>query len=415
MTLGFVLGIAAFFSTANLHAQQPTLNENGWTFILVPSFETANGTNNLSVTGLNHSLQFGQMLDQITSRRRGHLRRLFAFSTTEGDLAPLQGIEPFAVNSNLAVKVRTVSVGGPSSYGSAAYWVNDILANKPEGIYIFSAPLATVQDLAKFLTGAAINLEPSGQYIVVTGGKGHFSAQVYIDGINHDPAYPKVPPLPKLPACSQPPQSISAKVPPGLQAYKSLSVYFVRHVEAHPTSTFENGNYVCQGQWRALGAGGKLLEIMNRRIPNHVISPDPGNIIDCDGSCSYIRPTLTVTPFAIEHRLPMTLAQFQWNDPTDLANWLFDKASPYTTNVKDGESVLVGWEHGNIVAAVNAVFQNVYKDSEAAKKLPDWSFGDYDTVWKLSTDDKGNVTFGNTCEHIDSAKLPAVCPAFFPH
>ncbi len=373
-------------AAANLCAQQPAINENGWTFILVPSFETTGTTGNLSVTGLNHSLQFGQILDQITSGRRGRLRMLMALSSVDTDLAPLQGIEPFGVIGNLAIKVRTVSAGGPSDYGSAAYWMNDILANKPEGIYVVSAPLATIQSVAAFLTGSTLNLEPSGQYVVVAGSRARLTAQVYVDGIKANSLYPQIPLPPPTTACPQPSQSITAAAPSGLQAYKSLTVYFVRHVEAHPTAAFENGNYVCQGQWRALGAGSALLGIMGKRVPDHIVSTNLSGLIDCNGSCAYIRPLLTVTPFAIQHKLPVTLAPFQWNDPTDLANWLFNKASYYPSQAKDGNTILVGWEHGNIQAAVQAVFQNVYQNSAAAGQLPNWSFTDYDTVWKLSTE-----------------------------
>lgn len=394
---------------------QPALNANGWTLILVPSFETPENsqtTHNLSITGLNHSLRFSQLLTLITSGLQGQIRQVQAFATAADDLAPLQSIEPFAVIQNLSVNVVTVATGGASTYGSAAYWVQQTLANAPVGIYVIAAPRGTVEDLVHTLTGSTVHLQPPGHYAVVAGPADHLTATAYDDGIVGDPAYPAIPPLPHA-ACTQPSVTITAKAPPGLKPYQSRTVYFVRHVEAHPTGNFENGNYVCQGQWRALGATRTLLHLMNDRKPDAIISSNPSNLIACTGGCSYIRPLLTVTPFAIQHDLPVTQAPFQWTDATDLAFWLFDKASPYAKDPKDGGLILVGWEHDHIVTAVTDVFQDLYQNPQAAKQLPPWSFTDYDTVWKLSTDDAGTITFTNTCEGIASAKLPAICPAFF--
>jgi hypothetical protein len=42
-----------------------------------------------------------------------------------------------------------------------------------------------------------------------------------------------------------------------------------------------------------------------------------------------------------------------------------------------------------------------------------WPQSDYDTIWTVTLDAKGNVTVNNAlCEGIDSSKLPAAAPLF---
>jgi hypothetical protein len=87
---------------------QPPLNANDWSFILVPAFDSSAGVgNNLSVTGLNHALRFGQLLNTSLAGKLGQLQQVYAFrSAAQGDdLTTLESIEPFALLNNLAVKV----------------------------------------------------------------------------------------------------------------------------------------------------------------------------------------------------------------------------------------------------------------------------------------------------------------------
>ncbi len=54
------------------------------------------------------------------------------------------------------------------------------------------------------------------------------------------------------------------------------TVYWVRHAEAHPTSWWEEGNYVGAGQWRALD----LPNALRGKIkPDQVYSIDPAQVI----------------------------------------------------------------------------------------------------------------------------------------
>jgi hypothetical protein len=61
---------------------------------------------------------------------------------------------------------------------------------------------------------------------------------------------------------------------------------------------------------------------------------------------------------------------------------------------------------------VNALLASYYP-SGGAPTAPAWSSDDYDSIWTVTLDPKGNLTVNNNvCEGIVSASLPAACPAF---
>jgi hypothetical protein len=61
---------------------------------------------------------------------------------------------------------------------------------------------------------------------------------------------------------------------------------------------------------------------------------------------------------------------------------------------------------------VNALLASYYPNG-GAPTVPGWSEGDYDSIWTVTLDAKGNLTVNNNmCEGIVSANLPATCPAF---
>lgn len=393
----------------------PSLNLNAWNFVLVPTFETNATTNNLSVTGLNHSLQFAQLLNTLTAGKTKKVRQIYAFteSADSNNMAPIESIEPYSVLNNAGVKSVSLNPGDSTVYNSPGYYIQNILANQARGIYIMAMPESVMQAIVKSLTGSTIPKTDLSHYVVVSGQPSAFAVDTYPDNIQLSTHYPALA-LSHHGTCPQSPVRIKVKKPAGLKAYPSQSVYFVRHVEAHPNTLFENGNYVCQGQWRALGANPVLLQLMNNKKPDYVFTTNTSNIIDGTLAYSYIRPALTVAPFAIQHDLPLTLAPFQWQDATDLAQALFNQESPYFPHRKSDTSILVGWEHVHIEAAVKYALGTLYRDSKAAAKVPSWNFQDYDTVWELSTDKKGDLEFHNTCEGIPTDSLPSTCPAFFP-
>jgi hypothetical protein len=401
-------------TTALAQTTQPPLNVNEWNFVLVQSFEAASGkSNNLSTEGLNHALRFGQLLDSQLAGKFGQLRQVYAFeyAADGNDMSALESIEPFAVLNNLGVTVQKLSAGDASVYNSPGYFIQQVLANRPRGTYVMAMPARMLQSVASALTDTSVDALRAHQYLVVSGHEGAFKATVYDDGISDIADYPHVS-LPPASACTQKPVTIHVNAPAGLHAYASQSIFLVRHVEAHPNETFEDGNYVCQGQWRALGANAILLQKMHGRVLDFVFTSDPSNIIGCDATCSYIRPSLTVAPFAILHGLPLTLAPFQWEDATDLAQALFDQNSRYFKHPASGSSILVGWEHANIEKAVKYLLKTLYENPTAASEVPAWDYRDYDSIWEIDTDKDGNLTFKNTCEGIASTALPSTCPAF---
>ena len=63
-------------------------------------------------------------------------------------------------------------------------------------------------------------------------------------------------------------------VPPGTNT--NQTVYLIRHAEAHPTSSFEDGNFVGAGQWRALSLPNFLPNALRGQAsPTVVYSIDP--------------------------------------------------------------------------------------------------------------------------------------------
>ena len=128
---------------------------------------------------------------------------------------------------------------------------------------------------------------------------------------------------------------------------------------------------------------------------------------------SYVRPALTVEPYAIANNLPYHLAasfELDAQNPPQLATQASDFF--FTGGKFSTQSVLLAWEHAHIPTTVNALLASYYPNG-GAPTAPDWPEDDYDTIWTVTLDAKGNVTVNNNmCEGIVSASLPATCPAF---
>ena len=189
------------------------------------------------------------------------------------------------------------------------------------------------------------------------------------------------------------------------------TVYFIRHAEAHPSKSFDNGNYVCQGHWRALSAPPALLKQLGG-TPDYIYSSDPSEAYGgySRETLTYVRPALTLNPFSIANNadaLPLNLVtptQAMWNNPQGLINFLF------TEKQFAGKRVLVAWEHKNIEAAVS-ILVNAYKYPYGLP-LPTWNSQDYDSIWRVSLDGSGNLTVIGGCEGLTSenVSLPVYCP-----
>ena len=214
--------------------------------------------------------------------------------------------------------------------------------------------------------------------------------------------------------------SVPAVLPPGISTNET--VYMVRHAEAHPTSSFENGNFVAPGQWRALG----LADALRGKIsPDLVLSIDPaqavpGESITGPGRYSYVRTTMTVEPYAVANNLPYDLvSSFSLMD----VNFTNLQASASVTKLNDylftggaysGKKMLLAWEHDHFPLTLNELLKRYYPNGGAPSvDINFWPDADYDTVWTFKLDAQGNLTVDNAlCEGIDSASLPPAAPQF---
>lgn len=413
----------------------PNFIQNAWTFVLVPTFETASkDTARLSVEGLNHSLLFGQLLTSATAGLTGQIKQIYAWSApdekcaiTPNDIAVLQTIEPFSLLNNMGVNYNQVSCGispkcncaDVNTYNSPASIMQSIILNQAPGIYVVSMPAqainASLVSLPNILDKKQLpKIKTTHQYVVATVANGSTEAVLYEEQLAPKKVYPKLDLADaRRKTCGTATKNIFVSPPskPAFTLNTNLTVSFIRHVEAHPTAAFENGNYVCAGQWRALGAN-SLIKNKIQFMPDNILTTNPNGIIACAGTCSYIRPTLTIAPFATEFDLKMDIAQFPWNDAESLAAALFTQNSPFSQPKYQNAKTLVAWEHVHIKKAVDYLLGTLYQNPKAVADLPEWNYTDYDSIWTISIDATGNLQFSNSCEGLHSELLPSTCPAF---
>jgi hypothetical protein len=306
-----------------------------------------------------------------------------------------------------------------------------VKANVP-GFYVFSAPwettsslLANINKLEGYnLSLPASYISPNYIYAISIAPSGSASLVTYNSNLNPPSTYPVLPPPPLVSTPCNTPQtqaffsrtvtggSDGAVIPAGTNTNET--VYLIRHVEAHPTSWWEEGNYVGAGQWRALDLPNALR---GKISPNQVYSIDPAQVIPSSDSAagnsawSYVRPSLTVEPYAIANGLPYNLAasfdMIAQNPPqlATVASAFFFNGGQFSN-----QTVLVAWEHDHIPPTVNALLTSYQPNVQQA---PNWPDTDYDTIWTVTLDAVGNVTVNNgMCEGIDSAALPKTPPQF---
>jgi hypothetical protein len=301
--------------------------------------------------------------------------------------------------------------------------VSSILASNVAGSYVFSAPWETTSSLLARLNqtkGYNLALPTSYQganavYVVSIAPSGSASLKTYNSNANPSSTYPALRQVPTGACTQQPPFNIAvnggvggAQIPAGINTNETL--YIIRHAEAHPQGAFDDGNYVGTGQWRALA----LPSVLGGRIhPTQVFAIDPATPITGSQSASgvstwsYVRPALTVEPYAIAYNLPFRLAEgFDWSSGSASSNYFFGGGG------FSNSSVLLGWEHGAIPAMVSALI-SAYFPQGGAPATPDWPENDYDSVWTVTLDGQGNLAINNSvCEGIPSTALPATAPQF---
>jgi hypothetical protein len=310
-----------------------------------------------------------------------------------------------------------------------------IIAYNVPGFYIFSAPWETISTLLAGINQAEkYNLSlpesyqgPNYVYAISITPSGSASLATYKANLEPPSTYPALPSLKLTTACTggQTPMNISVTggvngtVPNGIAT--DLTVYMIRHAEAHPALWFEDGNYVAAGQWRALDLPTALLGKFDP-APTQVYSIDPAQESPSGNTnWSYVRPSLTAEPYAIANHLPFHLvstvnifeipasvpqtSQFFFNAPP-FASYPLLPAAPPSFN---GETILLAWEHSHFEPTINALLQS-YGSSQ---KAVFWPSGDYDTIWTVKIDSAGNLSVDNKlCEGLDSSKLPVTAPTF---
>jgi hypothetical protein len=317
------------------------------------------------------------------------------------------------------------------AHGNNVALVTGIINANIPGFYVFSAPWETISALMSNINnqqGYNLHLPEGFQgsnsvFAISITPLGAASLVTYNSHLDPPATYPVLP----TPASSCTQQSYFSYtltdgvngviVPKGTNINET--VYMIRHVEAHPTSSFEDGNYVAAGQWRALSLPNFMpYALRGQASPNVVYSIDPAQSFSLGGGfdISYIRPSLTVLPYAIANNLPYYLiAGFNIGiNPSDPAaakaasDFLFTNFGGANLS---NQTVLMAWEHEHYPPLISYLLQS-FGVTIPASALP-WPSPDYDTIWRVKLDAHGNLTVDNAlCEGIDSTSLPAAAPQF---
>jgi hypothetical protein len=382
------------------------------------------------------------------------------------DIVPLWTIEQFALLNHVTLSTVTGSYGSPysgesyplnASYASGAVpseaatptpfcsscqgidfsdaggdnesLVNAIMTANAPGFYVFSLPWETAKSMmAAINTHGSYNLSIPTSYqgpntiyaISIAPSGGAAKLATYDSGVQPTSGYPALPaPVPVTSKCAQQaPFSLTvtggsggARVPTGINTNET--VYMIRHAESGAQGSWDDGNYVGAGQWRALDLPAALE---GKISPSQVYSIDPAQFIggteDAAGNAnwSYVRAALTAEPYAIANNLPYNLAAnfaiFSSGGPASASDFFFEGGR------FSSQKVLVAWEHTNISKTVNALIASYYP-AGGAPVAPQWPSGDYDTIWTVTLNGEGNLTVSNaSCEGIDTSELPTSPPQF---
>jgi len=320
--------------------------------------------------------------------------------------------------------------------------VSGIINKKSPGYYVFSAPWETISALLTSInTLYGYNLKlpttymsPNYVYAISIPPSGSASLVTYNSNLTPPSTYPVLPAPVQSAACTHSLQPYFKAVRTGgvdgvkvpANSNTNQRVYIVRHADAHPDPGFyfEDGNYVGAGQWRALALSNALR---GKISPNMVYSIDPAQwyptSLAYTYTVSYVRPSLTVLPYAIANNLPFYLAAgFELVDAAIASPAVAQTTSNFfftNTNVNlSNQTILLAWESGHIRPFLNALLASYGGNNPPQLPLVDpppdgWPSADYDTIWTVTLDAQGNLTVDNDlCEGIDSSKLPATAPQF---
>jgi hypothetical protein len=327
-------------------------------------------------------------------------------------------------------------------------------ANVP-GFHVFSAPWTTISALMTNLNtqkGYNLNLPasyvgPNHVYAISITPSGNARLVTYDSKLNPPAAFPVLR-LPLSGASSLQQQPFSITVTGGSPYSMTLNgstvtgvtpavipatidikrtIYLIRHAEAHPLPYWDDGNFLGAGQWRALA----LSEVLRGKIsPTQVYSSDPAQVfpgafippMGAYSNFSYVRPSLTVEPYAIANNLPFYLvSNFAIFDPTKVDPTNPNSADKEIQQTSDfffsdsrfhNQTVLAAWEHSHFQPLITALLASYFPDG-GGPVVPGWPASDYDTIWTVTLDAAGNLTIDNSlCQGIDSTKLPVTAPQF---
>lgn len=416
-----------------------SLNNNNSNFVFVPNMEQSN-LGNLSIRGFNHSLIFGRLLFSILNNNLANIYTIAPSSNITNNISnisSLQTIENFALLYQNYWKNNSGSISPTLLNNNASdfSYINTVIQQNNIGqnnVFVMSAPEINYI-LNKLARTNHFSFNPinanSHQFVILSEDTtGTYKSQTLNDGItiNTDITFPKTSiPFQNMASlkCPQGFHSYSFKLnsqPKAFSVNKNETVYLIRHVEAHPyqansnSSRVENGNYVCKGQQRALGVTDRLFQIMGKS-PDLVFGPSTSGATIV--GYYYIRPSLSITPFTIAHNLPLNIIPasiLTYGNANRLADYLFTNKNRSDLS---GKTILVSWESNHATSAVKDLIQNIFQQ-DIPKDFPDLSL-DYDTVFKVSLDDNGNMTFNSTCEGVmgsskgdENPYLSSQCPFF---
>ena len=141
-----------------------------------------------------------------------------------------------------------------------------IKANVP-GFYVFSAPwetassiLASINKLETYNLTLPASYQGSNYiYAISIPPSGGPSLVTFNSNLSPASTYPVLLSSALVPAPCAPPTPSSIEVTGGkdgavipAKINTNETIYMIRHAEAHPQGYWDDGNYVCAGQWRAL-------------------------------------------------------------------------------------------------------------------------------------------------------------------
>jgi hypothetical protein len=417
------------------YLKQQVLGEKNVTgiYALAPMTHLQTANNYPDMAAIGYIQQFA-LLNQITLP-------VSSTSTYTGNSYPINasyasGSVPKGVSVPAAYCPDCTGLDFNNTNGNNDTLVSGIINNNVPGYYVFSAPWETISALLtkiNNLYGYDLKLPatyrgPNYVYAIAIPPSGNVRLVTYNSNLDPPSNYPVLPAPVAGASCTHTQQAYFSTVRIGgvdnvrvpLNSNKNQRVYIVRHADAHPDPgySFEDGNFVGAGQWRALSLSNALR---GRISPNMVYSIDPAQWFNVYGTfnVSYIRPSLTILSYAIDNNLPYSLvSNFQLGeDPIDTGVARTTSNFFFTGGTFSNQTMLLAWESGHIRPFLNALLTSYGGNPPllptAGPPKGGWPHTDYDTIWTVTLDAKGNLTVDNElCEGIDSTKLPATAPQF---